>query len=185
MCKELRKLEKQNTWKLVDLPEGKEVLKGRWVYKKKLNNITNTIKYKSRWVVQGYNQVKYLDYLETFSTIYRPETYRLVFIIAILKGQKILQYDVKNVFVHTDIDQEIYIIPPTGYYNITKVYRLKKALYSLKQALRLWYKHLFTILYNLKYVKFNYNDSTFINTRLQSIILCYIDDILITGDNIK
>ena len=74
----------------------------------------------------------------------------------------------------------------TGFYNnTTKVYRLKKALYNLKQAPRLWYKHLSTILYNLGYVKFNYNDSAFINTRLQSIILCYVDNILITGDNIE
>ena len=51
MREELRELEKQNTWELVDLLEGREVLGGRWVYKKKPNNITNTIKYKSRWVV--------------------------------------------------------------------------------------------------------------------------------------
>ena len=118
--------------------------------------------------------------------MYRPETYKLVFIIAISKGWKILQYDVKNAFVYTDIDQEIYIKLPTGFYNnTTKVCKLKKALYSLKQTLRLWYKHLSTILYNLGYVKFNYNDGTFINTRLQSIILCYVDNILITGDNIE
>ena len=80
------------------------MLKSRSVYKKKPNNITNTIKYKSKWVIQGYNQVKYLDYLETFSTVYRLKIYKLVFIIAILKGWKILQYDVKNAFVYIDID---------------------------------------------------------------------------------
>ena len=58
------------------------------------------------------------------------------------------------------------MILPTGYYNIIKVCRLKKALYGLKQALRLWYKYLSIILYNLGYVKFNYNDGVFINTRL-------------------
>jgi len=59
---------------------------------------------KSRWIVQGFNQVKFLDYLETFSTVCRPETYRILFVIAISNKWPILQYNVKNAFVHTDIN---------------------------------------------------------------------------------
>ncbi|MCV5147983.1 reverse transcriptase domain-containing protein, partial [Escherichia coli] len=51
------------------------------------NNIINSskeeYKFKSRWVVQGFNQIEGLDFLETFSTVCRPETYRIFFIIAI------------------------------------------------------------------------------------------------------
>ena len=50
---------------------------------------------------------------------------------------EILQYDIKNAFIHANIDKEIYVIQPTGFAQNTKVCKLKKALYSLKQSPRL------------------------------------------------
>ena len=51
MREEIEELERQGTWELVDLPHNRQALGGRWVYKKKINNTNDTIKYKSRWVV--------------------------------------------------------------------------------------------------------------------------------------
>ena len=50
-----------------------------------------------------------------------------------------LQYNVKNAFIYTNIDADIYTILLIGVYkdNPKKCYYLKKALYSLKQSLRL------------------------------------------------
>ena len=45
----------------------------------------------------------------------------------------------------------------------------------------MWYKHLFKILNKLGYVVFNHDEGAFINPTTKSIILCYVDDILITG----
>ena len=184
MREEIEELERQGIWELVDLPHNRQALGGRWVYKKKINNTNDTIKYKSRWVVQGFNQVEFLDYMETFSTVCRPETYRIAFVLTISNGWLILQYDVKNAFVHADIDEEIYVQLPTGFYNNNnKVCRLRKALYGLKQSLRLWYKYLSKILNKLGYAVFNCDEGAFINPTTQSIIMCYVDDLLITGPN--
>jgi len=64
--------------------------------------------------------------------------------LATYNNYEIVQWDIKNAFVYTDIDEEIYVKQPTGYnkkgQNI--VCKLKKALYSLKQAPRLWYFYL-------------------------------------------
>ena len=164
MRKEVDELEDKNTWELVDLPPDKKALGGRWVYKIKTNSQNNIIKYKARWVVQGFNQIAGIDYLETFSTVCRPETYRLFFIIALANNWHILQFDVKNAFVHTDIDIKTYIIPPIGFYNNkNKVCKLRKALYGLKQSPRLWYKFLSSILYKLGFRTFLYDDGAFIN----------------------
>ena len=142
---EISELESQESWDLVDLPEGKKALGGRWVYLKKPDG-----RYKARWVIQGFNQILGIDYLDTFSTTCRPESYRLVLILAIKLGWVFLQYDVKNAFVHADIDQIIYTIQPIGFEkDPNKVCLLRKAIYGLKQLLLLWYKYLKTALYKV------------------------------------
>ena len=171
MQKEIDELNRQNTWNLINLPNNRTVLGGKWVYKIK------TDKYKARWVVKGFNQILGIDYLDTFSTTCRPESYRIIFILAIQNKWNLYQYDVKNAFVHANIDKEIYVEQPTGFekesnkddYRIINdknissiinkrlktnnninnntnnntntnnklVYKLNKALYELKQSLRL------------------------------------------------
>ena len=52
------------------------------------------------------------------------------------------QFDVKNAFLHGEIDEEIYMEVPFGFggsLDKNKVYRLKKALYRLKQSPRAWF----------------------------------------------
>jgi hypothetical protein len=143
----------QATYEIVDIPPGVTPIRGRWVFKKKpiknasgiqANYITNankTIRYKARWVIQGFNQRLGVDFLETFSTTARTETWHILLIIAMNKKWHIRQYNVKNAFVHANIDSDIYTILPTGLYrpkdHQNKCCYLKKALYSLKQAPRL------------------------------------------------
>jgi len=80
---EVTELEDQEYWELVDLPKGQKPLGGRWVYTTKTDSKGNIVRYKARWVAQGYAQVLGIDYLETFSTTIRPETYRLFLALAL------------------------------------------------------------------------------------------------------
>jgi hypothetical protein len=180
---EVVELEAQKTWELVDLPNNREALGGRWVYKIKTNAQNEIIKYKARWVVQGFNQILGIDYLETFSTTCRPESYRLVFLLALYNGWAFLQYDVKNAFVHAEIDKEIYVKQPTGFEKGNYVCKLKKALYGLKQSPRLWYKYLKDILYKYGFKVLPYDEGVFINTTNSIIILCHVDDLIVVGPN--
>jgi hypothetical protein len=79
--------------------------------------------------------------LETFATTCRTESWRTLLILCINKGFKVVQYDVKNAFVHADINVELYITLPTGLFTNNKyknkVGKLNKALYGLKQRPRL------------------------------------------------
>lgn len=62
-----------------------------------------------------------------------------------LKGFKLYQMDVKSVFLNGFIDEEVYVKQPPGFENPNfpnHVYKLSKALYSLKQAPRAWYDRL-------------------------------------------
>ena len=52
------------------------------------------------------------------------------------------QMDVKTMFLHGDINEEIYMKQPKGFTVKGKkelVCKLKKSLYSLKQTPRMWY----------------------------------------------
>jgi len=54
------------------------------------------------------------------------------------------QFDVKTIFIHGDLDEEIYMTQPIGFKTTGKenmVCKLKKSLYELKQSLRQWYQH--------------------------------------------
>ena len=46
MQTEKNSLEALNTWTLVELPKGRKALKGRWVYKTKINQDGSINKYK-------------------------------------------------------------------------------------------------------------------------------------------
>jgi hypothetical protein len=183
MQAEIDELQAQGTYTIINLPPGKHALGGRWVYKKKTNSLGQVIKYKSRWVVQGFRQILGLDYLETFSTTCRPEVYRLILILAVNQGWYIGQYDVKNAFVHAKIDKEIYMIQPTGFgqKEPNQVCKLNKALYGLKQSPRLWYKHLSEVLQKEGFIVFPYDEGVFVHTEKQIIIACHVDDLLVTA----
>ena len=91
-----------------------------------------------------------------------------------------LQYDVKNAFVHANIDANIYTILPIGVYNNpNKCCYLKKALYGLKQSPRLWYKYLSSILAKFGFKVFIYDEGIYINPKDKCILICHVDDILV------
>ena len=65
-------------------------------------------------------------------------TVKILLSLAAHYNWQLIQYDVKNGFLHGDLDEEIYMnIPPGLERNISnKVCKLKKTLYGLKQSLR-------------------------------------------------
>lgn len=65
-------------------------------------------------------------------------TMRLFIALATAKGWTIYQLDVNNTFLHVFLDEEIYMIPPQGYFKDKEgeVCLLKRSLYGLKQSSR-------------------------------------------------
>lgn len=73
------------------------------------------------------------------------ETNRLVVAIASYRKWPLYQLNVKSTFLNGPLDEEVYVCRPSGFEvsgREDKVYRLKKALYSLKLALRVWNKRI-------------------------------------------
>ena len=68
-------------------------------------------------------------------------TVRAVIAMAAAKGWSLHQMDVKNAFLHGDLQEEVYMMQPEGYQDDAQphlVCTLRKALYGLKQAPRAW-----------------------------------------------
>jgi hypothetical protein len=63
---EMESLLKCETYDLVALPPGRQVIGSRWVYALKHDQNGDLIKYKARLVAQGFKQLEGIDYDETF-----------------------------------------------------------------------------------------------------------------------
>ncbi|GJZ11594.1 retrovirus-related pol polyprotein from transposon TNT 1-94 [Tanacetum coccineum] len=120
---------------------------------------------KARLVAQGYNQQEGIDYDETYAPVARLESIRILLAYAFALDFKLFQMDVKSAFLNSFINEEVYVAQPPGFIEFEKpdhVYKLKKALSGLKQALKAWYDRLksFRIKHEYKMgMKFGLEDS--------------------------
>jgi Reverse transcriptase (RNA-dependent DNA polymerase) len=96
--------------------------------------------------------------------------------------------DVKNAFFQGVLDEEVYMTLPPGYnttLDSSQVCKLKKSIYGLKQSPRAWYAKLSSSLLKINFVKSTADSSMFIKHKhdCTTIILVYVDNIIITGNN--
>jgi hypothetical protein len=141
MDEEMAALDANATWELVALPKDNKAIGCKWVYKVKHNADGSVSKYKAKLVAKGYAHSYGINYEETYSPVAKMTTVRVIIAMAAAKGWSLHQMDVKNVFLHGDLQEEVYMEQPPGYVDQTHpnlVCRLKKALYGLKQAPRAW-----------------------------------------------
>ena len=128
-----------DTWDLVELPEGRTAVGCKWVFKVKHNGEGKVVRFKSRLVAKGYSQRHGIDFEETFSPVVRFSSIRTLLALAMQKDMIVHQMDVVTAFLNGELDEEIYMQQPDGYQVSGKenlVCRLKKSLYGLKQAPR-------------------------------------------------
>lgn len=186
MKKELAALEANDTWDVTLLPSGHKAISSKWVYKIKHNPDGTIERYKVRLVIKGFHQKEGLDYKHTFAPVAKIATVRVIVAIATAKGWPLLQLDINNAFLHGYIDEDIYMKPPEGYHKAKEgqVCKLKRSLYSLKQASRQWNQELSKFLLELGYIQSKHDYSMFVKIQGDdfTVLLVYVDDVLITGN---
>ncbi|KMQ85183.1 lectin receptor kinase [Lasius niger] len=138
---ELDAMEKNSTWTVVkNLPKGRRPISAKWIFKKKLDEEGNVVRYKARLVARGYSQREGIDYEETFAPVVRYETVRTLLAEAAMNKYEIGQFDVKTAFLNGDLEEEIFMELPEGTAVPKQIVRLHKSLYGLKQSPRQWNK---------------------------------------------
>ena len=79
---EMAKIKQYGTYELVDLPDPTDssnktnIIKSRWVYRKKLDSKGNIIEYKARLVAKGFTQKYGIDFMETFAPVAKLKSIR-------------------------------------------------------------------------------------------------------------
>jgi hypothetical protein len=188
MLEELRALEKNRTWDFVKLPEGKKAVSCKWVFTVKQNLEGKMEWYKVRLVARGYSQTYGIDYDETFTLVAKMSTVKTLISCAANFGWPLHQLDVKNTFLHGDLQEEVYMEIPHGLSKpdiVGKVCRLKKSLYGLKQSPRAWFDRFRRALCSMGYKQCNGDHTVFYkhSGHCITVLSVYVDDIIITGDD--
>ena len=184
MQEEYDSLLENKTWEVVDRPTNRKVLTGRWVFKRKLGSDGDVARHKARFVVRGFSQIYGLDFDETYASVVKSASYRILFALQARYGWKCHQMDIKTAFLNGDLEHEIFVEPPDGYPETSdQVLKLRKSLYGLKQAPRQWYSKLRAFLEESGWRVSNFDPSVFIQDDKSLIMEVYVDDINIFGQN--
>ena len=98
------------------------------------------------------------------------------------------QLDVKNVFLHGNLDEEVYMEVPPGYTGSIEtkiVCKLERALYGLKQSPRAWFGRFSSAMRKYGYRQSNSDHTLFLKHRQSKVtaLIVYVDDMIITGDD--
>ena len=119
------------------------------------------------------------------------DTMRILIAVAAKLGWKLHQYHVRNAFLHRELEEEVYMTVPLGYkltYCSDMVCKLKKTLYRLKQFPRMWFGKLSRDMLGMNYTQSNEDHIMFFQFNpegKQTILIVYVDDIIITEDDVE
>ncbi|KAL4310989.1 hypothetical protein GQ457_01G000170 [Hibiscus cannabinus] len=102
MCEEIMALERNKTWDLVPLPNGKQAIGCNWSIRLNLS-------------LMGVLSQPGIDYLNTFSLVAKLTTIRTLLAVAASKNWILEQLDVNNAFFNGYLDEEVYMRLPPGF----------------------------------------------------------------------
>ena len=159
---EVKSLLKNDTWEIIDHPQNRVVVGSRMILTNKLKPDGTLDRRKARLVAKGHTQRKGIDFTDTFATVARLESVRMLVAIAVRDNLVIHQMDIVTAYLNGYLNEEVYMEKPelleeplreiikqdvteslskikatkmlTALSTENKVCLLKKALFSLRQA---------------------------------------------------
>ncbi|CAA0840906.1 cysteine-rich RLK (RECEPTOR-like protein kinase) 8, partial [Striga hermonthica] len=182
MLEEMKAIEENETWELVDPPPGCHPIGLKWVYKVKRDESGAIVKHKARLVARGFVQREGIDFEEVFAPVARMESVRLLLAMAAAKDWRIHHLDVKSAF----LNETVFVKQASGFAvkgEEHKVLRLRKALYELRQAPRAWNAKLDATLGTLGFTRCATEHALYTRRRGKEelVVGVYVDDLIITG----
>lgn len=183
MTEEIGNMERNGTWTLVKRPEGRRVIRSKWVFKRKQDKDGNPSRYRARLVAQGFSQIEGIDYTETFSPVIKTKSIRTLLAIAVERKWTVHQMDITAAYLNGTLKETIYMEQPKPFDNgnTAEVCLLKKSLYGLKQSGREWNHTLDAFLKTMGMSRSRADPCVYIKGDL--LVGVYVDDLLIAAPN--
>ena len=69
MKSEMGSMYENKVWTLVDLPDDRQAIENKWIFKRKTDVDSSVTIYKARIVAKGFRQVQSVDYDEILSLV--------------------------------------------------------------------------------------------------------------------
>ncbi|CAI7884124.1 unnamed protein product [Closterium sp. NIES-54] len=182
MEEEIRSLISMGTWEMVERPRGVNIMKNRWVLTTKYRLEDTVEREKARLVVKGFTHVCGPDYNKTYSPVNSYVTLRIFLSIVAVFDLNLMQLDMKNAFLQSKLDRVLYMYQ-SDYFDdgTSRVCKLLKSLYGLKQSPLLWYRALDGVLLGAGWKKSKVDEALYFkasDNRVTCWVLVYVDDLL-------
>lgn len=97
------------------MPKGQNPWDVKWVFILKFKTDGSLERYKARLVAKTYTQTYGIDYQENFAPVAKMNTVRVLLSLTANFDWGLEQFDVKNVFLQSDFEEEIYVDIPPGF----------------------------------------------------------------------
>ena len=153
-----------------------EAISTRWVKVRKSDGAV-----RCRIVVRGYTQ-QVEDRDELFASTPSLTTLKLLLTLSSAFGWHIATGDVSTAFLHAAVDGDIYVIPPLEYYPEGNVlWKLKRALYGLRNSPKLWQQHFAACVEKYGFVRMKSDPNLYVRSTKKLYVLAYVDDLMFFG----
>jgi hypothetical protein len=189
MQSEIQQLKQQGTYTLVTLPNNRKAIPSKWVLKIKRDHAGKVIKKKARLTAGGHKQEFGIDYTETYAPVSRLAAIHILLTKCATLGWHIHQIDVVGAYLNGKLEEEVYMRQPAGFEvgnPQSRVWRLHKTLYGLKQAGREWHITLTTFIQEVGFRRCNHEWGIYsaqVNGHSIDIAI-YVDDVLVCSSSL-
>ena len=99
---------------IVEMPEGKNLVTGKWHFALKRNSKGEIIRHKRKYVARGFKQKRGVDYDQKYSPTVKMVKLRVLLSLAVQKEMKLKQLDIKTAYLNAGLEEEIFVDQPPG-----------------------------------------------------------------------
>ncbi len=133
-------------------------------------------------MIHDFKQRHEVDFDEFFVSVVKLILYKILMTISIIRELQIRYMNVVIALLYELLDEDVYVIQSHMFEFETYedlVCKLKRALYDLKQTLKMSYNIIHKFLIELKFQRLNSDRAVFIDSRTKILLVMYVNNLLL------